>query len=154
MIIGFALMTLLISLVGLINSANDLGGIMIMVDVPSILFITVPLVIFSQITGSGKLFRNYIFNSFRREHKFTKAELDGLICAVNGNIKFVLATGLVVFLASSISGTLPSMFLEYGSEFSAMNLAVSTISLVYAIGTAFFILFPVKVWAENKVKQQ
>ena len=84
--------------------------------------------------------------SFKKEHKYTRAELNGLSIAVKNTIKFVLAIGGFGFLFGLIASLAHiGTFERFGP-----NLAISLITLAYSITVSFFIFFPLQAWAENK----
>jgi flagellar motor component MotA len=107
----------------------------------------VSLFFFLLISKSGNIIGRYIVMSFKKDHTYTKAELEGLSVSVKNTIKFILAVGGFGFLSG-----LTACLANLGSpERLGPNLAVSLISLTYSIIISFFVFFPLQAWAENKI---
>ncbi|MCL2620671.1 MAG: hypothetical protein FWD97_07040 [Defluviitaleaceae bacterium] len=152
MLIG-SVMLVLVGLLfnGALNS-SAFSDILVLIDVPSLAFVLIPLVVFSQLSGNAKLLRVYFSGSFKKAHQFSKDELEGFVLAVKGNMKVAIATGAVAFLVALVAGVLPSWLADYGNELFILNLMISILPMIYAIGIAYFVLFPVQMWAENRLK--
>jgi len=85
--------------------------------------------------------------SFKKDHAYTRAELEGLSVSVKNTIKFILAVGGFGVLYS-----LTASFVNLGSpERFGPNFALSLITLTYSIMISFFVFFPLQAWAENKI---
>lgn len=68
--------------------------------------------------------------------------------AMKNTIKFTLATGGFGFVAGLMACL---VHMQTPGQF-AVNLSVSLITLIYSIAIGFFVFFPTKAWAENKIK--
>jgi len=130
-------------------AASIMSGMFIasIVDLPSALMLVVPLLFFLILSKSGSVIGRYIRTSFKKEHTYTRAELEGLSAAVKNTIKFILGTGGVGFLFGIIA---IFMYLE-NRERLGTNLAISLITVLYSIAVSYFVFFPTQAWAENKL---
>ena len=142
-IIGF-LFTVFISVVVSILTG---GYGPFLVDLPSALLTLVFLFFFLIASKSGRIIGRYIKSSFKKNYNYSRAELVSLSVAIKNTIKFSLGTGGFGFLVGLIA-TL--MFLEK-KEMLGPNIAISLITVFYAIIVSYIIFFPVQAWAENKI---
>jgi hypothetical protein len=117
------------------------------IDLPSILLVFIPLIFFLLASKSGNIIGRYIVMSFKKDHTYTRVELEGLSVSVKNTIKFILAVGGFGFLWGLIAS-----FANLGSpERFGPNFAASLITLTYSIIVSFFVFFPLQAWAENKI---
>jgi flagellar motor component MotA len=123
------------------------GVVAVFLDLPSLLLILVPLLFFCCVTKSGKILGAYINASFKKEHAYTKAELEAFSAASKNTIKFILAVGAFGFM----TGLIATLAYLGSPEYLGPNLAVSLITVTYAIAISCFVFFPVQAWAENKL---
>ena len=143
LITGFLFMVFIFVGMGLL-----MGIGMMMVDFPSALFILISLVFFFLTSKSGKTIGSYFSASFKKDYIYNKNELAALGAAAKYAVKFVTAIGAFGFLFG-ITGAL--MYLE-NPQMLGPNLAVSLITLLYAVATGVFIFLPLQTWAEIKQK--
>ena len=143
LIFGFLLMLFTFALTG------GLSGLAFvqMIDLPSVLFIIVPLIFFLIISKSGSVIGRYFKTSFIKEHTYTGSELAGLAAAIRNTIKFTLGTGGVGFLFGLIA-ILRNLQMR---EMLGPNLSVSLFTVLYSIMISYFIFFPTQAWAENRL---
>ena len=143
LIIGF------LFLVFIFIGMSALSGIPLVsiIDLPSALFILVPLLFFLFVSKSGSIIGKYIKTSFKKDYGYTETELEKLSTAIKNTSKFILGTGGLGFLVGFI-GIL--MYLE-NREMLGPNLAVSLIIVFYAVAISFCVFFPAQAWAENKI---
>ena len=142
LIIGFLFMVLIFAGLSAITGMGP--GI---IDFPSALLVIIPLVFFFLVTKSGKNIGRYLKSSFRKDHTYTITELKAVCAAADNSVKFIYGIGAFGFLFG-IVGAL--MYLE-NKEALGPNLAISLITLLYAIGVSAFMFLPLKFWAENKL---
>ena len=143
LIIGFLFMVLIASGV----SALVGMGFLWFFDLPSILLILVPLLFFLFVTKSGKILNRYMKTSFRKDHAYTENELISLRSAIKQIGKLVISIGGFGFVA----GVLGSLINLENRSALGPNLAVSLLTLLYAIALSVFVFLPVEAWAENKI---
>lgn len=144
-IVGFLVMIVLTGLLGLFTSAPG-----ILLDLPSAVIILGPLVFFLAVTKSGKIIGNYFVSSFKKDYVYTKAELTGISVAVKNTIRFILGSGGFGFLI----GIIASLAYLGSTEYIGPNLAISLLTVLYAIALSYFTFFPLRAWAENKLNLQ
>jgi hypothetical protein len=142
--IGTLLMMVMTVLVGAVN-----GNIVWLADAPSLIFITIPLIVFLSISGNGMILIKYISNSFKKNYQYSKTELEDISIAIKSTIRFTLAVGGFAFIIGFVA-SLRGPWEEGG--FFAANLSLSLISLLYSVGLSYFVLFPTQVWAENRLR--
>ena len=142
LIFGFLFMVFILAAVGILTQA-----LAFFIDLPSILLIFIPLIFFLLASKSGNIIGRYIVMSFKKDHTYTRAELEGLSVSVKNTIKFILATGGFGVLYS-----LTASFANLGSpERFGPNFALSLLTLTYSIIISYFVFFPLQAWAENKI---
>ena len=142
LIFGFLFMVFIVAAVGILTQA-----LAFFIDLPSFLLILVSLFFFLLISKSGNIIGRYIVMSFKKDHTYTRAELEGLSVSVKNTIKFILAVGGFGFLWGLIAS-----FANLGSpERFGPNFAASLITLTYSIMISYFVFFPLQAWAENKI---
>ena len=117
------------------------------IDMPSALLTLVFLFFFFLTSKSGSIISRYIRSSFKKNYNYTRTELVSLSTAVKNTIKFTLAAGGFGFLAGLIA-VLASL---QNKEMLGPNLAISLLTVFYAIIVSYIIFFPVQAWAENKL---
>ncbi len=143
LIFGFLFMVFIFTAVGILSKMPTF-----FIDLPSFLLIFIPLLFFLIASKSGSAICKYITASFKKEHKYTKTELECLSISVKNTIKFILSLGGFGFLIGIIA-----ILAHLGSlEWVGPNLAVSLLTLIYSIAVSFFCFFPLQAWAENKIK--
>jgi len=142
LIIGFLFMVLILVCVSMLTGV---GGVY--ADMPSFLFVLIPLLFFFFASKSGKVLRKYIKTSFKREHVYTVTELTSLSTALKNTIRFLFFicgfgffTGLIAALA--FLGT---------PENIGPNAAIALLTVLYPLLISGFVFFPVQAWAENKI---
>ena len=143
LIFGFLLMLFIFAFTG------GLSGLALiqMIDLPSALFIIVPLIFFLILSKNGNVIGRYFRVSFTKEHTYTGSELAGLSAAIRNTIKFILATGGVDFLFGFIA-----IFMNLEDrQMLGPNLAVALFTVLYSVSISFFVFFPTQAWAENKL---
>jgi len=117
------------------------------IDLPSILLIIIPLLFFLITSKSGNNIGKYVALSFKKNHTYSRAELEGIAISVKNTIRFILAVGGFGFLFGLIAS-----LAHLGSlERFGPNLAISLMTLTYSITISFFVFFPLQAWAENKI---
>jgi flagellar motor component MotA len=123
-------------------------------NIASLLCVLVPLLLFLILTNNGRIIKIYIMSSMKKEHRFDKDELQTIAGAAKSTGRFALGTGAFFCLANIL--TMLS-YMNFEDEFGASRLvydiAMTLISLLYAIAIAFFIFYPLQVWAENKLRE-
>jgi len=125
------------------------GAGWIFLNLPSALLVFAPLLFFLVASKSGRVLGRYVSASFRKDPAYTKAELATLSRAAKNAGKFVLWAGAFAFLAGTIAAL---AFL--GSPGSlGPNVAISLITLAYAVSANCFVFLPVRAWAENKASE-
>lgn len=125
------------------------GGVVWLIDFPSLLIIVLPMIFFFCTTKSGGVIGGYIKSSFKKNHEYGAAELQVIALAAKNTVKVILAAGWLGFFAGLIA-MLANM--DTPTQIGPI-LAVSLVSLYYAIAISYFMFFPVQAWAENKAKQ-
>ena len=139
---GFLLFLFMFVSVGVLSQT-----LLMLLDLPSALLILIPLFFFLCITKSGSIIGKYIKVSFKKDYTYTRTELAGICGALRNLVKFILAIGGFGFLCGII-GCLINL---ERPEMLGPNLAVSLITMLYAVSISVFIFFPTQVWAENKL---
>ena len=125
------------------------------VDLPSLLAVLIPLLLFLFFTKNGKILWGYIKSSFKKGCGFSGNELTGIASAAKSTANFVLAEGALLFIGSIIAIMANMNFQdELFARALFVDIAVSSILLLYAIAIAFFILYPLRVWATNKLNEE
>jgi len=119
----------------------------VFVDLPSALFVLLPLLFFFFASKSGKILGKYIRTSFTKEYVYTANELASLSTALKNTIKFTFLVGGFGFFV----GVIASLAFLGSSENLAPNLAIALITVLYPIMISCFVFFPVQAWAENKI---
>lgn len=129
------------------------SGIFCFIDYVSFFMIIVPVLFFLIATNSGGIITGYIRSSFTKDYEYGKAELENIAAVAKNTIKVTLAAGVFSFIAGLIY-CLAWMDFEDPALLShiARYVAVSLISPLYAVMIGFFVFFPLRVWAENKIK--
>jgi len=142
LIIGFLFMVVILVCVSVLTGV---GGVY--ADMPSFLFVLIPLIFFFFVSKSGKILCEYIKTSFKREHVYTVTELTSLSTAVKNTIRFLFFicgfgffTGLITVLA----------FLG-SPENIGPNAAIALLTVLYPVLISGFVFFLVQPWAENKI---
>ena len=141
-IIGFLFAVFISVTVSILSGMYGL----LMFDVPSTILTLVLLFFFLFATKSGSIIGKYIKSSFKKNYAYTRAELVSLSTAIKNTIKFTLAAGIFGFLFGAIACLGVGSYAEMGP-----NVAVSLITVLYAIIVSYLIFFPVQAWAENKL---
>jgi len=147
LLIGILFMIFFYAVAGILLVGIISGFIFTLVDLWSFLLILLPLLFFLIVSKSGKLICEYIKTSFMKNYIYTKNELQGLSKAIKNIIKFVLAVGgfnFVLFIINALANL-------GAPEYLGPYLAISLTSLTYSVAISFFVFFPVKAWAENKI---
>jgi len=142
LIIGFLFMLFIFAVISILT-----GAYRAFIDLPSALLVLVSLLFFCLVSKSGKIIGNYIKTSFKKEHIYTITELKALSTALKNTSKFILSVGGFGFLSGVIASL---MYLDLKDRLGP-NLAISLITLMYAITISCFALFPTQAWAENKI---
>jgi flagellar motor component MotA len=144
-ILGFLVMLCLYAVVSWLSAGT--ASVLIFADFPSILLILVPLLFFLFVTKSGKIIGMYCRASFSKNYMYTTAELTGISRAAKNTIKFIMSMGGFGFFTGLIA------VLRYLEKPEALgpNLAISLMTVLYAITISFFIFFPLQAWAENRI---
>jgi flagellar motor component MotA len=132
---------------------TGLAGLMVgalawFIDAPSLILILIALVYFFVATKSGGVIGNYIKTSFKKEYVYSKAELESIAATLNNTMKITHAVGCFGMLTGLVA------FLRHLSnpDLLGPNLAVSLITMLYSIAISYFVFFPAKAWAENRLK--
>ena len=146
-ILGILFVIFMLVIVMTIMAGGSLLTLSIFIDLPSVLFILIPLIFFMIVTKSGKIIRKYIKSSFVKEYTYTKIELNSISTAIKNIVKFLLASGGFFF----IFGIMTSLVFLDRPEMLGPNVAVSLLTLFYAFTIGFFVFFPTQAWAENKI---
>lgn len=142
LIFGFLVMICMCAIVGMLT-----GNAIVFADLPSALIILVPLVFFLCVTTSGKIMGRYCRSSFIKHYAYTRGELAGIACAAKNAIRFILGLGGFGFFAGIIASLTRLDTLEYLGP----NLAISLLTVLYAITFSFFTFLPLQAWAENRL---
>jgi flagellar motor component MotA len=142
LIFGFLFMVFIFAVLGVLTGTG-----MMFVDLPSALLILVSLLFFLPVSKSGSILGRYFKASLKKDYAYTKAELADLVTAAKHTGKFIMAVGGFGFV-TGIAASL--MFLENRAMLGP-NLAVSLLTLLYAIAISCFVFLPVQAWAENKL---
>lgn len=123
------------------------GEVLFFIDPLSLYAIILPLIFFLVVSKSGKVLGGYMKTSFKKNPEYSAAALTHIAAAAKSAVKFTLATGWFGFFAGLVS-TLAKV-----NDPSAVgpSLAVTIISIFYAIAIGYFVFFPVQAWAENKI---
>jgi flagellar motor component MotA len=116
------------------------------IDVPSALLILIYLFFFFFTSKSGSIIGKYIRSSFKKNYNYTRVELVSLSVAIKNTIKFTLAVGGFGLLFGAIACLGAESYKEMGAP-----VAVSLITVFYAIIVSYIMFFPVQAWAENKL---
>jgi flagellar motor component MotA len=146
-IIGFLFTVLMSVLLGMmIRMDGTMHGYGILIDVPSASLILIFLFFFFFTSKSGSIIGRYIKSSFKKNYAYTRTELVSLSAAIKNTIKFTLAVGGFGLLFGAIACLGVASYQEMGPP-----VAVSLVSLFYAIIVSYIIFFPVQAWAENKL---
>jgi len=119
---------------------------LVFIDFPSALLTLICLFFFFFTSKSGSIIGRYIKSSFKKDYNYTRAELLSLSMAIKNTVKFSLATGGFGFLTGLIASLEAARKEDLG-----VNVAVSLVSVFYAIIVSYIIFFPVQAWAENKL---
>ena len=123
------------------------GGLYQYLNLPSMFVILVPLLFFLCVSKSGRVLIGYIKTSFKKNHEYGQAELKSIATAVKNTMKIIHAAGgfgfILGFIAILASFSTPEML--------GHSLSVSLIAVFYSIITSYFIFFPLRAWAENKM---
>ena len=143
-VLGFIFMVLFFAFIGIFS-----GAAAIFIDFPSAILILAAVIFFLLTTKSGKVLGGYFKSSFKKDHSYTRAELESISAAVKNTVKFILAAGFFGFLA----GLIAALAYVGAPEKIGPNLAISLLSITYAISTGFFVFFPAQAWAENRLNQ-
>ena len=142
---GFLFFVFVIAFVGIMG-----GSALWLLDLPSLVMVVVPLALFLFVSKSGGVILGYIKSSFKKDYPYTKPELKSIAVALKNARKLTLAAGGFGFMAGII--------LALGSlstpEHLGPHIAVSLISVLYAITISYFVFFPVQAWAENEINSQ
>jgi len=119
----------------------------VFINIPSLLFLLSFLLFFLFVSKSGKIILMYFKTSFKKEYVYKKTELESISLAIKNIIKYIIASGIFGFITFIIVclANLES------KEVLGPALAMSLTSLTYSIAISYFIFFPVKVWADNKI---
>lgn len=146
-LIGILFSIALTALIGL-----SVGGLYVFLDLVSFLIVALPVTFFLLITKGGRILGEYFKLSFMKNSEYSEAQLRGIAGAAKSTMKIALASGFFGFL----SGLMMTLyFVDLGGIASAavfnVNLSVSLITLYYSIALAFFVLYPLEAWAENKL---
>ena len=116
-------------------------------DLPSILLIIIPLVFFLIASKNGNNICKYIVASFKKNHLYTRTELEGIAISAKNTIRFIMGAGGFGFLFGLIAS-----LAHLGSlDRFGPNLAISLMTLTYSISISYFVFFPLQAWAENKI---
>ena len=118
------------------------------IDAASFFFVLVPLIFFLFITKNGKSIYGYIKSSFRKDYVFSEGELEIIARAAGNAMRIILAAGGF----SSLIGLVITLRRLDDPQILGPYLSVMITSLLYSIGLAYFVFFPLKVWAEKKMK--
>ena len=142
-IIGFLFMVFMFATMSILG-----GGLLVQfVDLPSALFILVSVLFFFFTSKSGSVLGRYFKTSFKKDHIYAKAELASLSSAAKNTGKFILSVGGFGF----VIGIMLSLINLEDKQKLGPNLAVSLLTLLYAIAISVFVFLPVQAWAENKL---
>ena len=139
---GFLFMVFIFAALGIL-----VGSGLAYMDLPSVLLILMALFFFFFTSKSGSIIGRYFRTSFRKEHTYTRAELASLAAALKNTTRFTLAVGGFGF----VFGMLGSLINLENRQMLGPNIAVSLLTLLYAIAIGVFIFFPVQAWAENRI---
>jgi len=146
-IIGFLFSIFISVLLGSMTGMNaTMHGFIILVDFPSAILTLIFLFFFFFTSKSGSIIGRYIKSSFKKNYTYTRAELVSLSVAIKNTIKFTLAAGGFGFFIGAIASLGVATKEELGP-----NVAVSLLTVFYAIIVSYLIFFPVQAWAENKL---
>ena len=112
------------------------------------------LVFFFCVTKSGGILGGYIKSSFRKNHRYSVTELEGISRSAKNTIKMIFAAGWFAFLTALIV-MLGNLNFDYPDAAMAFQhgLGISLTSPFYAVVMGYFIFFPLHVWAENKISR-
>jgi len=143
LIFGLLFMVFIFVVVGLFS-----GMLLFFIDLPSASLILLSLFFFLVASKSGRVVGRYIKTSFTKDYPYTKAELEGLSAAIKNTIKLLMATGGFGFF----TGIIASLAHLGNKQALGPNLAISLLTVLYAIALSFFVFFPTQAWAENKLK--
>lgn len=113
------------------------------------------LLLFLIFTNSGRIFSSYIRHSVQRGYQFTRDELQGIIYASRYTGRFTMGCGIVFFLCRCLWALACLNFEDEGGAFTlTRNIIAAILPLTYALTIAFFIFYPLQVWAENKLNER
>ena len=134
--------------------AMGMLDLLLIVNPALFMIFTMVLVFFFCVTKSGGILKGYIKSSFRKSHKYSVAELEGISRSAKNTVRIIFAAGWFAFLIGFIV-LLGNLNFDYPDAAVAFQhgLGISLISPFYAVVMGSFIFFPVQVWAENKVKR-
>jgi flagellar motor component MotA len=144
-LLGFIFAIFMIAVVGSFS-----GSLGVVIDIPSLLIILVPLLFFLCVSKSGGIIWRYILSVIKKDNLQSKDELKILAHATKSAVKFTLAMGIFGFMSGIIFalGNLDS------PEHLGPNIAVSLITVLYAIAISSFVFFPTQIWAEHMIKKE
>ena len=142
LIIGFLFMLFIFTSMSVLTGTGKM-----FIDLPSALLIFISLLFFLFSSKSGNAMRRYLKTSFQKDYPYAKTELAALSLAAKNTGKFVLAVGGFGF----VTGVTASLVYLENRHMLGPNLAVSLLTLLYAIAIGVFVFLPVQAWAENKI---
>lgn len=145
MLLGFLFMILTLCLSGV-----GMPTLLDFIDMVSLTLIVVPLIFFMAVTKTHRSVIHYFKCSFKKNYNFSGYELECLSRDLGAVIRYILALGVFGFITGLIC------LLASLSDPSVIgpSLAVSLISELYSVMIAFFIFYPVKIWAECKLRAE
>ncbi len=141
-IIGLLFMTFFLLLLGC-----SMGIVTLFLDLPSLCIILIPLAFFLIVTNNGKLLGNYIKCSFKKDFRFSRTELCHISAAVKSTMIFTLGIGGFAFLY----GIICSLNNSGNAKWILVNISVGLIAVLDSFAFSFLVLYPTKVWADNKL---
>jgi hypothetical protein len=116
--------------------------------------IILPVALFLIFTKNGRIIWNYMHSSLDKNHQFSKTELQSIVTATRASGKFALGTGVFCLLGSFIMILANFNYAEqFAMNVLLRNLGVAFLTPLYTIAIAFFIFYPLQVWAENKLRE-
>ena len=143
LLIGLLFSVLFTLVIGAIS-----GMIYAFIDLLSVTIVLIPLIFFLVSTKSCKIITEYMISSFKKNYEYSNAELESIVRVAKHSIRITLATGWFGFIIGII-GMLHR--LDDPHTIGPM-LAVGLLTVLYSIGVGFFMLFPLQVWAENRIQ--
>ncbi|MCL1988485.1 MAG: hypothetical protein FWG64_11040 [Firmicutes bacterium] len=119
------------------------------VDIIFIVFILVALAVFMWLSASGKIIRTYVKTSLQKDYSYSASEFAQIATACKNTIKFIMGTGFILFMFGLVQllGRLDT------PEVIGIAVAMSLISLLYALAVSFLVFCPLQAWAENKLAE-